>query len=1095
MQDGKPFFYLTPATNSGAAGARLTLTSKTTASASTTTSRTTVTASTTSGQQLIRDPIVKDLATHVKSTVQKQSIANGKTEPEEETEAEDPYKVQELIQMRKEQRLAALKRMAMINRRRTDATPIYGEDCREAIQRCMQATRSLKRSTWQTRGYANCCTAMAHRNGWSLNHLLKSFEERCADLKPVFANFVIYVPSVCAPRIRRYVQNLSSTHWQHEQRIENIVDQALRPKLALLHPIISEMTTKFPDPRLIQYDCGKLQTMDRLLRQLKVNGHRVLIFTQMTKMLDVLEAFLNYHGHIYLRLDGSTRVEQRQILMERFNGDKRIFCFILSTRSGGVGINLTGADTVIFYDSDWNPTMDAQAQDRCHRIGQTRDVHIYRLVSERTIEVNILKKANQKRMLSDMAIEGGNFTTTYFKSSTIKDLFTMEQSEQDESSQEKSENKDRIVATTTLSDTPSTVVETEKQSLRAFEHALAAAEDEQDVQATKTAKAEVAADLAEFDENIPIATEDPNAEGGPQVELSKADLEMQNLVKQLSPIERYAMRFVEETGAAWTAEQLRAAEAELEAQKREWEANRLAAMHKEEELLKQETEAEEMLTYSRKDSSNQVNTKTDSNSNKRRLVRENRRNSAQKLSRSVSSHSTGSNNKNSKSATTRGNSQNSLNQTVPVGSGISRVNRTGAGVSSSSRGKSNSTKSTGKGTDAAPQVRRQTRLHSLGAVNMASARTPPTRKTTRTALAASAAASTLEDASLIVEERPKRQSANIAMSKMMKTPFKQNVPSNISIKTTPPKRGRRDSVAAAATRSKLLERRATIAAPLKHMDDESDQDEEEQEEQESEEDTEGEEANATVDDDEEGEEELASLDEETIQTGSQTNDEEDDDEEEVGEEGMVDIDTEDSEADVKSSSTYGTAADGKPEEAESLDGWDAHDQVQDTTMTSSTYYNVSEESDTDEHHDSKAEAKEPPQNSDKSDESEAVGHTPRTRSRGTVKINLWTLDVSPVANALNKSSANRSLKKAPRTESTPKESQSEPRRKITQPKLPKKEETNNKSNSNIGTLHRWISKSPRVMLRSTPVTAASASSSAAVSGVSGGNASSSGTAR
>lgn len=534
MQDGKPFFYLTPATNSGAAGARLTLTSKTTASASTTTSRTTVTASTTSGQQLIRDPIVKDLATHVKSTVQKQSIANGKTEPEEETEAEDPYKVQELIQMRKEQRLAALKRMAMINRRRTDATPIYGEDCREAIQRCMQATRSLKRSTWQTRGYANCCTAMAHRNGWSLNHLLKSFEERCADLKPVFANFVIYVPSVCAPRIRRYVQNLSSTHWQHEQRIENIVDQALRPKLALLHPIISEMTTKFPDPRLIQYDCGKLQTMDRLLRQLKVNGHRVLIFTQMTKMLDVLEAFLNYHGHIYLRLDGSTRVEQRQILMERFNGDKRIFCFILSTRSGGVGINLTGADTVIFYDSDWNPTMDAQAQDRCHRIGQTRDVHIYRLVSERTIEVNILKKANQKRMLSDMAIEGGNFTTTYFKSSTIKDLFTMEQSEQDESSQEKSENKDRIVATTTLSDTPSTVVETEKQSLRAFEHALAAAEDEQDVQATKTAKAEVAADLAEFDENIPIATEDPNAEGGPQVELSKADLEMQNLVKQVS---------------------------------------------------------------------------------------------------------------------------------------------------------------------------------------------------------------------------------------------------------------------------------------------------------------------------------------------------------------------------------------------------------------------------------------------------------------------------------------------------------------------------------------------------------------------------------
>jgi len=81
--------------------------------------------------------------------------------------------------------------------------------------------------------------------------------------------------------------------------------------------------------------------------------------------------------------------------------DWRIFCCILSARSGRIGVNLTGADTVIFYDSDWNPTMDAQAQDRCHRIGQTRDVHIYRLISEDTIERNIFMKAQQKCMLGD----------------------------------------------------------------------------------------------------------------------------------------------------------------------------------------------------------------------------------------------------------------------------------------------------------------------------------------------------------------------------------------------------------------------------------------------------------------------------------------------------------------------------------------------------------------------------------------------------------------------------------------------------------------------------------------------------------------------
>jgi E1A-binding protein p400 len=138
------------------------------------------------------------------------------------------------------------------------------------------------------------------------------------------------------------------------------------------------MFLQFPERRLIQYDCGKLQTLDILLSQLKRGKHRCLIFTQMTKMLDILELFLNYHGYTYVRLDGTTHIVQRQMLMERFNSDEKIFVFILSTRAGGIGVNLTGADTVIFYDSDWNPTMDAQAQDRCHRIGQTKDVHIYR---------------------------------------------------------------------------------------------------------------------------------------------------------------------------------------------------------------------------------------------------------------------------------------------------------------------------------------------------------------------------------------------------------------------------------------------------------------------------------------------------------------------------------------------------------------------------------------------------------------------------------------------------------------------------------------------------------------------------------------------
>lgn len=260
----------------------------------------------------------------------------------------------------------------------------------------------------------------------------------------------------------------------------------------------------------------------------------------MTRMLDVLEAFLNYHGYIYLRLDGTTKVEQRQILMERFNGDTRIFAFILSTRSGGVGVNLTGADTVIFYDSDWNPTMDAQAQDRCHRIGQTRDVHIYRLISEKTIEENILKKANQKRLLGDLAIEGGNFTTAYFKSSTIQDIFNVDQG--DDASARLSEivehSKDRkqrlneslqTPSTSAAAVSASTSANDEKGAINAFESALAEIEDVQDVEAATTAKAEAAADLDEFDENIPL--EDLESK---QPEMSRAEQEVENIIKQVS---------------------------------------------------------------------------------------------------------------------------------------------------------------------------------------------------------------------------------------------------------------------------------------------------------------------------------------------------------------------------------------------------------------------------------------------------------------------------------------------------------------------------------------------------------------------------------
>ncbi|OLN93234.1 Helicase SWR1 [Colletotrichum chlorophyti] len=252
------------------------------------------------------------------------------------------------------------------------------------------------------------------------------------------------------------------------------------------HEARMRLSIQFPDKRLLQYDCGKLQALDKLLRKLQAGGHRALIFTQMTKVLDILEQFLNIHGHKYLRLDGATKIEQRQILTDRFNHDPRILCFILSTRSGGLGINLTGADTVIFYDQDWNPAMDKQCQDRCHRIGQTRDVHIYRLVSEHTIEANILRKASQKQMLDDVVIQEGSFTTDYFNKLSVRDVLGNEGTDLVDDAANAA--MDRLLGGVD-SGTSRNVGEELKQ-----------AEDQEDVEAAKAAEKEIQDDDAEFQE-------------------------------------------------------------------------------------------------------------------------------------------------------------------------------------------------------------------------------------------------------------------------------------------------------------------------------------------------------------------------------------------------------------------------------------------------------------------------------------------------------------------------------------------------------------------------------------------------------------------
>ncbi|KAK2766040.1 putative DNA helicase ino80 [Arachnomyces sp. PD_36] len=202
------------------------------------------------------------------------------------------------------------------------------------------------------------------------------------------------------------------TRAMEEEILEKKVDPApysLKPMLPTPLSLKGRYTNiSVPSMRRFVTDSGKLAKLDELLHELKQNGHRVLLYFQMTRMIDLMEEYLTYRNYKYCRLDGSTKLEDRRDTVLDFQQRPEIFVFLLSTRAGGLGINLTAADTVIFYDSDWNPTIDSQAMDRAHRLGQTKQVTVYRLITRGTIEERIRKRALQKEEVQRVVISGGS---------------------------------------------------------------------------------------------------------------------------------------------------------------------------------------------------------------------------------------------------------------------------------------------------------------------------------------------------------------------------------------------------------------------------------------------------------------------------------------------------------------------------------------------------------------------------------------------------------------------------------------------------------------------------------------------------------------
>lgn len=213
---------------------------------------------------------------------------------------------------------------------------------------------------------------------------------------------------------------------ESKTRLLNIVMQLRK---CCNHPYLFDGAEPGPpyttDEHLI-FNSGKMLILDKILTKMQEQGSRVLIFSQMSRVLDILEDYCVFRAHKYCRIDGSTAHEDRIAAIDNYNapGSEK-FIFLLTTRAGGLGINLTSADIVVLYDSDWNPQADLQAMDRAHRIGQTKQVRVFRFVTENAIEEKVLERAAQKLRLDQLVIQQGRAQQQQKQTASKDDLLNM----------------------------------------------------------------------------------------------------------------------------------------------------------------------------------------------------------------------------------------------------------------------------------------------------------------------------------------------------------------------------------------------------------------------------------------------------------------------------------------------------------------------------------------------------------------------------------------------------------------------------------------------------------------------------------------------
>ncbi|XP_044051496.1 E1A-binding protein p400 isoform X3 [Siniperca chuatsi] len=499
---------------------------------------------------------------------------------------------QESSEEKTQQLKERLSRLFQANERRCSRRVLYGSDLLQACTLSSETGHSaLTAGGWRWVGRESClraqrtCVATAS----TLQSTLLSVEDRLEAANSLIKRLVCVVPPAVAPPGYLYAANPQVPYSLEQKSLHRRLQEATVSHRADIHHLASRRLFHFPDLQLMQMDSGKLEALAILLQKLRTDSRRVLIFTQMVKMLDILEAFLDYRQLTYVRVDESFTPDERQENMKKFNRNRKVFCSILTNRCCSAVGTVFDADTIIFYDTDLNPSMDARTQEWCDKIGRSKDIHIYRLESGNSIEEKLLKNGT-KDLIREVAAQGTDYTLAFLTQRTIQDLFEVEAG-----------SGEKVEEFVVLHQEPSASEAISPRVARPYIQALHRIN--LDALSNEQQQQEEEEEVEEEDEEEELAgkesTGDDQESESQAIEEPAQKEELNAVMEQLTPIERYALHYLE---YLHISDNETALKEQLECSKRGWELQQLQKLKEEEQQIMEGDE--DLFTYTREDAYN-----------------------------------------------------------------------------------------------------------------------------------------------------------------------------------------------------------------------------------------------------------------------------------------------------------------------------------------------------------------------------------------------------------------------------------------------------------------------------------------------------------